>query len=133
MYIWYCCVSLHYTDIRPVYLASFEASNSTGNVTTLKMVFNLSCGIESGATCIVDVIPVNSTHSTSHSQTHNITEGDDLFHPQQIFLTFFNVTQGIEYTINARIQSSQGNVIGTEFNTIITAPFGGKLATYVVL
>ena len=117
-----------FTDIRPVYLALF-AINSTGNITTLEMELNLACDIESGATCIVDITPQNNnTHSNmSQRQIHNITNedvGGNLFHPQQVFLTFLNVTEGLEYMIQARLLSSEEDMIGPEFQTIISVPFG---------
>ena len=111
-----------------MYLASF-AINRTGNITTLKMGLTLACDIESGATCIVDIIPQNNnTHSKmSQRQIHNITDEDDeenLFRPQQVFLTFLNLTEGIEYMVQAHLLSSEGDMIGQEFQTIISIPFG---------
>ena len=120
--MWLCTL---YIDIRPVYLDSFKTINSTGNVTTLQIMFNLACGIES-ATCVVDVIPLknNSNLNTTHIQMHNITDEDNLFHPQQVILTFPNIMVGLEYTVHAHLLSSDGDVIGPEFQTLIDVPFG---------
>ena len=117
-----------FTDIRPVYLASF-AINSTRNITILEMGLNLACDIESGASCIVNITPQNNnTHSNmSQGQIHNITDedvGGNLFSPQQVFLTFLNVTEGLEYIVQARLRRSEGDMIGPEFQTIISVPFG---------
>ena len=121
-----CCYT--FTDIRPVYLASFTI-NRTGNITTLNMGLNLACDIESGATCIVDIIQQNNITrlNMSQRQTHNITDEDDeetLFRPQQVFLTFLNITEGLEYMVQARLLSSEGDMIGQGFQTIISVPFG---------
>ena len=95
------------------------------------MGLNLACGIESGAICILDIIPQNNdtNSNTSQRQIHNITESDDdvernLFRPQQLFLTFLNITEGLEYAVQARLLSSEGNMIGAGFQTIISVPFG---------
>ena len=109
-----------------MYLASF-AINRTGNITTLNMGLNLACDIESGATCIVDIIPQNNTHSNmSQRQIHNITDEDEenLFRPRQIFLNFLNITAGLEYMVEARLLSSEGDMIGQGFQIIISVPFG---------
>ena len=122
-------LSIHYTDIRPVYLASFEVHNSTGNVTTLEITFNLSCDVESGVTYIMDIILLNSIHSnTSQTQIRNNTNEDigeeDLFHPRQVLLTFSNIIRGLEYTVQARLLNSERDMIGPEFQTNISIPFG---------
>ena len=93
------------------------------------MGLTLACDIESGATCVVDIFPQNNnTHSKmSQRQIHNITDEDNeenLFHPQQVFLTFLNLTEGLEYMVQARLLSSEGDMIGQEFQTIISIPFG---------
>ena len=116
-----------FTDIRPVYLASFDI-NSTGNITALNMEFNLACDIESGATCTVEIIPLdtNTNSHMSQRQIHNITEdnGKNLFHSQQIISTFLNITEGLNYTVQAYLLSSEGDMIGSEFQTLISIPFG---------
>ena len=121
--MWLCTL---YIDIRPVYLDSFEAINSTGIVTTLQMTFNLACNIESEATCTVVVIPLNNkSHlNTTHRQIHNITNEEDVFHPQQVILTFPDIMLGLEYMVRAHLLSSEGVIIGPEFQTVISVPFG---------
>ena len=117
---------MHYIDIRPVYLDTFEAINSTGNVTTLQMTFKLACGIEKEATCVVDIIPlkINSNLSTSYTQMHSISNEENLFHPQQVILTFSDIMLAVEYIVHGRLLSSEGEMIGPEFQTIISAPSG---------
>ena len=92
------------------------------------MGLNLACDIKSGATCIVDIIPQNNITrlNMSQRQIHNITDEDDeetLFRPQQAFLTF-NITEGLEYMVQACLLSSEGDMIGQGFQTIISVPFG---------
>ena len=115
-----------FTDIRPVYLASFDIS--TGNITVLNMEFNLACDIESGATCTVEIMPLNNNTNANMSQRqiHNITDnnGKNLFRSQQAILTFLNITQGLDYTVQAYLLSSEGRMIGSEFQTLISIPFG---------
>ena len=115
-----------YIDIRPVYLDLFEAINSTGNVTTLQITLNLACNIESEATCVVNVIPLNNNSllNTTHRQIHNITNEEDLFHPQQVTLTFPDIMVGLEYMVHAHLFSSEGVTIGPESQAIISIPFG---------
>ena len=122
-------LSIHYTDIRPAYLASFEVDNSTGNVTTLEITFNLSCDVESGITYIMDIIPLNNIHSnTSQTQIHNITNEDigekNLFRPRQVLLSFSNIVRGLEYTVQARLFNSERDMIGPDFKMNISIPFG---------
>ena len=109
-----------------MYLASF-AINRTGSITTINMGLNLACDIESGATCIVDIMPQNNITRLNMSQRQiHITDEDDeetLFRPQQVFLTF-NITEGLEYMVQARLLSSKGDMIGQGFQTIISVPFG---------
>ena len=122
--------SIHYTDIRPVYLASFEVNNSTGNVTTLEIAFNLSCNIEREVTYIVYIIPLNNNiHSNANqTQIHNITNEDigeeNLFHPRQVLLTFSNIMRGLEHTVQAQLLNSERDMIGPEFQMNISIPFG---------
>ena len=115
-----------YIDIRPVYLDSFETINSTGNVTTLWITFNLACNIESEAICVVDVIPLNNNShlNTTYKQIHNITNEEDLFHPQQVILTFPDIMLGLEYMVRAHLLSSEGVIIGPESQTVISVTFG---------
>ena len=116
---------MQYLDIRPVYLDTFEAINSTGSVTTLQITFDLVCGIEKEATCVVDVIPlkINSNLNTSYTQMHSISNEENLFHPQQVILTFSDIMVALEYTVHGHL-SSEGEMIGPEFQTIISIPSG---------
>ena len=110
-----------------MYLASFEAVSSKRNVTTLRIGVNLSCGIQSGATCIVDIIPVDNNNNASHRQIYNITEENNdknMFNPKQVFLNFINIIRRNEYILQARLLSSEGDMIGPEFHTTIGVPFG---------
>ena len=90
------------------------------------MTFNLACNIESKATCVVDVIPLdNNNHLiTTHRQIHNITNEEDLFHPQQVILTFPDIMVGLEYIVRAHLLSSEGVIIGPESLTVSSVPFG---------
>ena len=89
-------------------------------------MFNLACGIEKEATCVVDVTPlkINSNLNTSYTQMHNISDEENLFHPQQVILTFSDIMVALEYTVHGRLLSSEGEMIGPEFQTIISAPSG---------
>ena len=92
------------------------------------MKFNLACDIESGATCTVEIMPLNNNTNanTSQRQIHNITDnnGKNLFRSQQAILTFLNIAQGLDYTVQAYLLSSEGRMIGSEFQTLISIPFG---------
>lgn len=116
-------MAFNITDLRPVHLASFEAINSTGNVIVLKIGFNLACDIKNGTTLVVDVISLNNT-SARQRQILNFTDKitEELFQPQQIFLCFLNIAAGFEYSVQARLLNSEGDIIGTEFHTIISVP-----------
>lgn len=122
-------------DLRPVYLVSLEAISSMGNITILKIGFNLACGIENGTTLVVDVVPLNNNNDTSMSQRqiHDITDKiieEQFFRPQQVFLTFMNITTGLDYTVQARLLNSEGDIIGAEFHMNISVPSGTHAICY---
>jgi len=111
-----------------VYLASFEAVSSKGNVTTLRIGLNLSCGIQIGAICVVDITLLDNNANKHYRQMYNITEENYdkniMFNQQQVFLNFINIIRGNEYMLQACLLSSEGDMIGPEFHTTIGVPFG---------
>ena len=73
----------------------------------------------------MDIIPLNNNSHSTHRQIHNITDGEDLFHPQQVILIFPDVMTGLDYMVRAHLLNSEGIIIGPEFQTIISVvPFG---------
>ena len=71
----------------------------------------------------MDVIPLNNNNHLN-TKIHNITDEEDLFHPQQVILAFPDIMVGLEYMVRAHLLSSEGVMIGPESQAIISIPFG---------
>jgi len=106
-----------YIGVSPIYLASFETINVTGSLTTLRLRFQLACGLGDDVMCSVNITARNTNNISTFSQTHeNIS---NLFYPTEVFLNFSNIMMGLEYVIHARLLDSEGEPIGPEHQRII--------------
>ena len=107
--------------MSPIYLASYEAVNVTGIRTILRLGFQLACGLEDMAMCVVSIRNINVRFPVS-SITHEITNTDNRsnsFDPTKVFLNFPNIMMGTDYFIHARLLNSEGMFIGPEHQRII--------------
>ena len=108
--------------MSPIYLASYEAVNVTGILTILRLGFQLACGLEDVAMCVVNIRNINVSFpvsSISHEITNDTDNRSNSFNPTKVFLNFPNISMGTDYFIRARLLNSEGTLIGPEHQRII--------------
>lgn len=114
--------------MSPIYLASYEAFNITGIHATLRLRFQLACGLEDEVMCAVNISAgrnSNNINFPAFSQTHKIAKDADrsnLFDSMEVFLNFPNITMGIDYFVHAQLLNSEGILIGPEQQRTINIP-----------
>ncbi|XP_065897249.1 uncharacterized protein [Dysidea avara] len=123
--------------VSPIYLASYEAVNVTGILTILRLGFQLACGLEDVAMCVVNIRNINVSFpvsSISHEITNDTDNRSNSFNPTKVFLNFPNISMGTDYFIRARLLNSEGTLIGPEHQRIINVgvPRSSESATPVM-